>query len=67
LLFTEAEKKYGAALDIKPDTPDVFHNWENLLRDWAKTKTGEQAHHLLAKAKEVASQRAGGEEPSQNG
>jgi len=51
-LFLEAEKKYEAALAVKPGAPDVLRNRLNLIRDWAKTKTGEEAARLLARAAE---------------
>ena len=36
--------------NVKSGTPDVLHNWGNLLLDWGKTKTGEEARQLFAKA-----------------
>jgi Tfp pilus assembly protein PilF len=44
---------YQAALDIKPGSPDVLENLGNLLHDWGKTKTGDDAQRLQAEAEEM--------------
>jgi hypothetical protein len=51
-LFTAAQKKYQAALAIKPDIPESYCQWGNVLLDWAKTKTGEEADQLFMAAQE---------------
>jgi tetratricopeptide (TPR) repeat protein len=51
-LWSEAGKKYAAALAIKPDSPEALNNWGNVLATQAGIKTGADADRLWLQAEE---------------
>ena len=50
--FSEAEKKYQAALSLKPDLASVMISWGNLLLDRGKSERGEEALRLFGAAED---------------
>ena len=51
-LFEEAGRKYGEALQLKPDDHIALSNWGAALLDQAGMKAGEEAEDLLQQARQ---------------
>ena len=54
-MWAMADKKYEAALKIKPDDHEAFYNWSLALAAQAETKSGKQAKRFRQLADEKLS------------